>query len=129
MRPLSTSGHRLLLLFALGCTYRRGHAELFHFLADIALGAVADIVKFGAADIGACYHLDFLDHGGVKGEDALDAVSVADFTNSKHPIDAGAVFYGDNRALERLCAEFVALLDFLLNANNIPGPRIHTESL
>ena len=113
------------------CCRGRGwrNAQVLHFLADVALGAIADIVKFGAADIGAFYHLDFLDHGGVKGEDALDAVSVADFPDSKHSIDTGTMFYGDHRTLESLRAEFITLLDFLLNANNIPRPRIHSEGL
>lgn len=73
--------------------------------------AVAEEVKFGAADFAAAQDLDVVDAGGVDEEDSFDSDSLEDAADGDGFGEAAAAF-GDDGAFVGLDAFFAAFYDF-----------------
>src|SRR5580658_1849874 len=83
----------------------------------------AQIVKFGAAHASGADHIDMVDHFRVDGEDALDALAEADFTDRDGLADAG-VIARDESPLKRLQPLLVAFLNLDVDAQGVAGAEI-----
>lgn len=69
---------------------------------------VAEVMKFGAADFAFGSYFDFGDTWGVERENALDSLTVGNFTDGECGVDATAAF-GYHKTCEDLNTLFAAL--------------------
>src|SRR5712692_7522803 len=97
--------------------FRRGVLALDVFQAGRFAPETTEVIQLGPANLGGAHQLHFIDHPGVDGEDALDAMAEAHLTHRKAGLGpAGA---GDHNAFEHLEAFLVAFLDLHVHADAV----------